>query len=140
MRMLESVQKALKLLKGSFINHNNEIILIPKFNVYTLLDDVNTDDDFKVKLCEWFSRDCCCALRYSQQKRLDRYYQENTEAFNFICGTNFTVEQMEYIYTRLGNGIRHKVAEKFVKSGFDLTVICKSVMAEKGGAKMDGGK
>ena len=78
--MLESVQKALKHLHGSFINHNNEIILIPKFNVYTLLDDVETDDDFKVKLCEWFSRDCCCALRYSQNKRLERYYQENTDA------------------------------------------------------------
>ena len=38
--MLESVQMALKHLHGSFINHNNEIILIPKFNVYTLLDKV----------------------------------------------------------------------------------------------------
>ena len=121
--MLESVQKALKFLKGSFINHNNEIIFIPKFNVYTLLDDVETEDDFKVKMCEWFSRDCCCALRYSQQKRLDRYYQENTEAFNFICGTNFTVEQMEHIYTKLGNGIKRELAKRFVKSGFDLSLL-----------------
>ena len=121
--MLESVQKALRRLNGSFINHNNEIILIPKFNVYTLLDDVETDDDFKVKLCEWFSRDCCCALRYSQNKRLERYYQENIEAFNFICGTNFTKEQVEQIYTKLGNGIKHELTKKFVKSGFDLSVI-----------------
>ena len=121
--MLESVQKALKNLKGSFINHNNEIILIPKFNVYTLLDDVETDDDFKVKLCEWFSRDCCCALRYSQNKRLERYYQENTEAFNFICGTSFTVEQMQQIYTKLGNGIKHELAKRFVQSGFDLSLL-----------------
>ena len=125
--MLESVQKALKWLRGSCINHNNEIILIPKFNVSTLLDDVNSDDDFKVKLCEWFSRDCCCALRYAQNKRLERYWQENTEAFNFICGTNFTVEQMEYIYTYLGNGIKHTLAQNFVKSGFDLSVIDKFV-------------
>ena len=129
MRMLESVQKALKHLNGSFINHNNEIILIPKFNVYTLLDDVETDDDFKVKLCEWFSRDCCCALRYSYKKRLDRYYQENTDAFNFICGTNFTVEQMEYIYTYLGNGIKHELAKKFVKGGFDLSIIERHITA-----------
>ena len=129
MRVLESVQKALKHLNGSFINHNNEIILIPKFNVYTLLDDVNTDDDFKVKLCEWFSRDCCCALRYSYKKRLDRYYQENTDAFNFICGTNFTVEQMEYIYTYLGNGIKHELAKKFVKGGFDLSIIERHITA-----------
>jgi len=50
MKMLESVQKALKILKGSYINHNNEIILIPKFNVYTLLDDVETDEDFKEQI------------------------------------------------------------------------------------------
>ena len=129
MKMLESVQKALKHLSGSFINHNNEIILIPKFNVYTLLDDVETDDDFKVKLCEWFSRDCCCALRYSYKKRLDQYYQENTDAFNFICGTNFTVEQMEYIYTYLGNGIKHELAKKFVKGGFDLSIIERHITA-----------
>ena len=132
MKMIESVQKALKRLNGSYINHNNEIILIPKFNVYTLLDDVNTDDDFKVKLCEWFSRDCSCALRYSQQKRLNRYYQENTDAFNFICGTNFTVDQMNYIYAVLGNGIKHKLAQQFVASGFDLSVIDRSA---KGGAE-----
>ena len=121
--MLESVQRALNYLHGSFINHNNEIILIPKFNVYTLLDDVNSDDDFKVKLCEWFSRDCCCALRYSQNKRLVKYYQENTGAFNYICGTNFTVEQMEQIYTKLGNGIKHELAKRFVISGFDLSLL-----------------
>ena len=130
--MLESVQKALKCLHGSFINHNNEIILIPKFNVYTLLDDVKTDNDFKAKLCEWFSRDCCCALRYSQNKRLERYYQENTDAFNFICGTNFTVEQMEYIYTYLGNGIKHELAKKFVKGGFDLSVIADNLTVKGG--------
>lgn len=130
--MLESVQKALKHLPGSFINHNTEIILIPKFNVYTLLVDVETDDDFKVKLCEWFSRDCCCALRYSQNKRLEKYYQENTDAFNVICGTNFTVEQMEQIYTELGNGIKHELANRFVKSGFDLSVIADHP-TEKGG-------
>ena len=127
MKMLESVQKALRWFKGSYINHNNEIILIPKFNIYTLLDDVYSNEDFKVKLCEWFSRDCCCALRYSQKKRLERYWIENTDAFNYICGTDFSVEQMEYIYTYLGNGIRRDLAKKFVQSGFDLSVIDKFV-------------
>ncbi len=123
MKMLESVQKALKILKGSYINHNNEIILIPKFNVYTLLDDVETDEDFKVKLVEWFSRDCCCALRYSQRKRLEDYWQKNTDAFNLLCETNFTISDMYEIYTYLGNGIKHSLAQEFVKSGFDLSII-----------------
>lgn len=121
--MLESVQKTMMLLKGSYINHKNEIIIIPKFNVYTMLDDVQTDDDFKVKLCEWFSRDCCCALRYCYDKLLNKYYQENTYVFNAVCGTHFTIDEMRYIYTYLGNGIKHELAKKFVKSGFDLSVI-----------------
>lgn len=123
MKILESVRLATQIFPNSFINHNNEIILIPKFNVYTSLDDVETDEDFKVKLCEWLSWDCCCALRYSHQKRLNRFYQENTDRFNQICGTNFTVEQMNFIYTYLGNGVKHELAKQFVKSGFDFTVI-----------------
>lgn len=127
MKILESVRLAMQIFPNSFINHNNEIILIPKFNVYTLLDDVETDEDFKVKLCEWLSRDCCCALRYSHQNRLNRYYQENTDRFNRICGTNFTVEQMGFIYTYLGNGVKHELTRQFVSGGLDLSVIEKYI-------------
>lgn len=125
MKLLESVQKAMKLLPGSYINANNELILIPRFNVYILLNDVETDDDFKVKLCEWFSRDCCKALRYQQQKRLNRYFQHNTDVFNAICDTKFTIDDMYIIYTYLGNGINHELAKAFVKSGFDLDLLIK---------------
>lgn len=123
MKILDSVRLAMQIFPNCIINHNNEIILIPKFNVYVLLDDVETDEDFKVKLCEWLSRECCCALRYSQQKRLERYWRDNTNAFNQICGTNFTVEQMDYIYTYLGNGVKHELTKQFVRSGLDLSVI-----------------
>ena len=127
MELLESVKLAMQCFPNSFINRNNEVILIPKFNVYFRLDDVETDEDFKVKLCEWLSRDCSCALRYSQDKRLIRYWQDNANAFNKICGTNFTMEQMNYIYTYLGNGIKNDLARQFVRSGFDLSVIEKYI-------------
>lgn len=110
----------MQVFPNSFINRNNEIILIPKFNVYIQLDDVKTNEDFKVKLCEWLSRDCSCVLRYSRDKRLIRYWQDNTNAFNKICGTNFTMEQMSYIYTYLGNGVKHNLTKQFVRNGFDL--------------------
>ena len=129
--MLESIRVALQIFPNSFINCNNEIILILKPNVYVCLDNVETDDDFKVELCEWFSRDCCCAFRYSIQKSLERYWQYNTNAFNQICGTNFTVEQMQFIYTYLGNGIKHELTKEFVKSGFDLSIIEKYLQERK---------
>jgi hypothetical protein len=122
-KILESVRTAMQLFPGSFINSRNELILIPKFNVYTPLDDAETDEDFKVELCERFSRDCCCAMRYSQKKRLERYWQENTDVFNRICETRFTVDQMESIYAYLGNGINHELAKRFVAGDFDLRII-----------------
>lgn len=122
-RQLPSVQKAMHMFKDSYINSNNDLILIPKFNVYIILDDIHTDDDFKVKLCEWFSRDCSCALRYKSQSRLLQYYDDNTAKFNEICGTEFTLGEMDMIYCKLGNGTHHKLTQEFVKSGFDLSIL-----------------
>lgn len=108
---------------GSFINHNNELILIPRFNVYFCLDDVETDEDFLCKMCERFSRDCCCAMRYKSNKRLEKYWKENTEKFNQVCGTVFSVYDMERIYAKLGNAIRQDLTHIFVRAGFNLEVL-----------------
>ena len=123
MRQLDIVKKAMALLPGSYINRNNELILVPVFNVYTCLDDVGNEDDFKVKLCEWFSRDCCCALRYQSEKRLSQYYERNTMVFNKLCKTDFSVDDMRLIYGKLGNGINRPLAEKFVGNDFALDVL-----------------
>ena len=121
MEMLPIVSKAMRLLPGSFINCNNELIMIPKFNVYTCLGDVETENDFKVKMCEWFSRDCSHALR--SIKNLEEYYAKNLTIFNEICDSSLTLEDMEWIYTKLGNGCNRPLARKFVESGFDMNVL-----------------
>lgn len=33
------------------------------------------------------------------------------------------MEQMDYIYTYLGNGINHELTKQFVRSGFDRSII-----------------
>lgn len=125
MKQLPIVQKAMELFKGSFVNPRNELIMIPKFNVYTLLNDVETETHFKIKLCEWFSRDCCCAMRYSQQWRLENYWQENINIFNELCETQFTIKDIALIYTKLGNGINRTLCTQFVENGFDLSLLNK---------------
>ncbi len=122
-KQIELVTKALRLFEGSFINANNELILNNEFNIYIMLNDVNSDFDFMVKLCEWFSRDCSCALRYKSQSRLLEYYDDNIKKFNELCETNFTLGEMDMIYCRLGGGIQHQLAKQFVKSGFDLSLL-----------------
>ena len=44
-------------------------------------------------------------------------------------GTNFTPEEMETIYTYLGNGIKHNLCVKFVESGYNMAVIREGVGA-----------
>lgn len=46
------ISKIMNIFYGSFINHNKELILIPKTNLYFYLGDVNTVDEVKYKLLE----------------------------------------------------------------------------------------
>ena len=123
MKQLEIVNNTMELFRGSFINSNNELILIPKFNIYFMLNNVNNESDFKEKMCEYFSRSCCCSLPYQTDKANDKYHKENCEKFNAICGTDSTVEDMELIYSHLGNGINHQLTYDFVKSNFNLELL-----------------
>lgn len=123
MKQLEIVKKAMRLCNGSFINYNNELILIPKFNVYFSLEDVSNDFQFKLKLCEYFSRECCSSIPYSSDKANTKYHQKNCEIFNALCGTCFSVLDMTLVYSRLGNGCNHSLADIFVIRGFDLDLL-----------------
>lgn len=61
--------KVMNIFYGSFINHNNEFILIPKTNLYFYLGDVNTVVEMKYKLLEWCSRSCFKAMPYRYTKK-----------------------------------------------------------------------
>lgn len=118
--MTNYVFEVMKRFPGSFINDDNELILIPKTNLYVRLEDVNTPTELKYKLLEWCSRDCSCALRYSQEWRNRRYQDDVLTRINKCLGTNFTREEMELVYDVLGNGCNHKLAKRFVSSGYDM--------------------
>lgn len=121
--MTDYVFEVMKRFPGSFINHNNELILIPKVNLYIRLEDVNTPTELKYKLLEWCSRDCSCALRYSQEWRNIRYQEDVLSSVNKCLGTNFTHDEMELIYERLGNRCNRKLTQRFVSSGYDMKLL-----------------
>lgn len=74
--MTDYVFEVMKQFPGAFINGDNELILIPKTNLYVCLHDVNTPTDLKFKLLEYCSRDCTSAMRYSQEWRNRRYQDD----------------------------------------------------------------
>ena len=48
---------------------------------------------------------------------------EHLDGINKLLDTKFTRDDMELIYTYLGNGIQHDLCLRFVASGYDLEII-----------------
>lgn len=116
----EEVRKMLNKVSDfrsdAFINPLNELILIPKTNLYFCLKDVKTELDFKCKVLEWCSRDCIKGVTKNWQ-------EETSNLVNHILDTNFTKEQLEAIYCRLGNCVNHDLTIKFIQSNYDLSLL-----------------
>lgn len=104
----------------AYVTMNFELILVPRTNTYINLNHCNTPDEFKAEVIEGVSRFAFKAFTKPLCK-------EHLDGINKLLDTHFTPEEIEYIYTNLGNGINHELCMKFVKSGYDLKVIEESV-------------
>lgn len=101
---------------AAFVNMHNELILIPKANTYIMLNQVRDERDFKAAVLEDCSRN---AFKGCSRKLQD----EHLDGINKLLDTKFTRDDMELIYTYLGNGIQHDLCLRFVTSGYDLEVL-----------------
>lgn len=101
-----------------FINRHNELVIHPKRNTYFRLDGVETERDLKAKILEWLSREASKSIYpWSRKYHLD--------GINSFLGTDFTKEEMNEIYTYLGNGVNHEKTLHFIESGYDLSILPK---------------
>lgn len=101
---------------AAFVNMHNELILIPKANTYIMLNQVRDERDFKAAVLE----DC---TRNAFKGRSRKLWDEHLDGINKLLDTKFTRDDMELIYTYLGNGIQHDLCLRFVASGYDLEII-----------------
>ena len=123
MKQEEYISRLMRIFPQSFINHVNELVLIPKTNLYFCLDDIESEFDIKCKILEWCSRDSVKAMPCSSDRKNEMYQDDVRKSINLYLDTNFSREQMELIYQRLGNAINRDLTIKFVKSGFDMNVL-----------------
>ncbi len=123
MKIPDYITRLMIIFNGSFINRINELILIPKTNLYFSLRDVENGFDLKCKVLECCSRDAVKSMPYPINKGNKLYQDDVRENINIFLKTNFTREDMELIYQVLGNGIRHKLTIKFVQSNYDLDIL-----------------
>ena len=117
----------------AYVTMNFELILVPRTNTYINLNHCSTPDEFKAEVIEGVSRFAFKAeviegvSRFAFKAFTKPLCKEHLDGINKLLDTKFTPEDMEYIYTNLGNGINHELCMKFVKSEYDLKVIEESV-------------
>lgn len=121
----KSVMELMKLFNGSFINSQNELILVPKTNLYFRLEDIETISGLKCKVIAWCSRHACKTPYCRVQWRNEKYQASVREKINKFLGVDFDLDEWTLIYTYLGNDIRRELCVKFIESGYDLEVIKK---------------
>lgn len=85
----------------AYVTMNFELILVPRTNTYINLNHCSTPDEFKVKIIENCSR--LASKGYSKPLR-----KEHLDGINKLLDTNFTQEDMEYIYTYSGMPLNYK--------------------------------
>ena len=118
------LKKLLNCFPESYVNHNFEVILIPKTNTYFSLVGCGTKRDIIAKVLMWCTRDISKVRPYSQQRRNIRFYIENKERLEKYIGKNIDVN---VIYDRLGNGINKELTYRFIDSDFDMNLLYKEV-------------
>ena len=112
----KELQKIYNAFPKAFINRHNEMIIYPRENTYFLLDNVNDKLELDCKVLEYCSRQASKGMSRTSQK----YHFEGIERY---FERSFTKEQMEAIYTLLGNGIHRELCKKFINENFNFELL-----------------
>lgn len=121
--MTDTELKLLKSFPGSFINENGELTAHQKSNTYLILKG-KSDLELKYTVLEWLSRSASYAIPYNSERNNQKFHNMMLNGINHFLETDFSPEDIELIYTKLGNNCNLPLCEKFVMSGYDMEVLC----------------
>ena len=118
--MEQYVRDCMKCFPGSFINYNNELILIKKTNLYICLDGVKNRQELIAKLIEWCSRDAHKTQPFDSEKKNNQYHESVRLSLNLFFGKDYTEDDYEELYINHGNAINHPRTLEFVAEEFGV--------------------
>lgn len=144
----KEIFKLMEIFKEGFLNHNLEFIICHPINpvdidgdmdnwaykqwhgkgknvycnVYFLTENCKTKLDVQRKVLEWWSR-AAYKTEFASKKANEQIHKYIRNGINEYLQTNFTEDDLELIYTKLGNAIRSELCENFIKSGFDMSLL-----------------
>lgn len=116
----KELERLMFLFDRSFINSQNELILVPKLNLYFRLEDVNTINDLKAKLIAWVSRSACNLNYYFQEWRNKKYEKDIRYKMNEFLGVEFNNIQYMFIYQIFGNMVNKEKLYEWLGNNLDF--------------------
>lgn len=105
---------------GSFFNERDEFIAHRYSNTYFIFANCESEEGVKCKVLEWLSRSAHKGIPYSQEWRNKKFRQFMLDGINMFLNTKFSFDDMEVIYTYLGNACNHNRTLEFIRSGYDM--------------------
>lgn len=117
------IQPLMKAFPRSLINYNCEFVADTHTNQWFRLDNCFTELDLKCKVIEFFSRAAYKTIPYHSKKKNDEFHEFFRNGINEYLGTSFTHDDMQIIYTYLGNRCNHEKTIVFVESGYDMGIL-----------------
>lgn len=119
----EVVFELMNAFPGAFIYYNGEIIVHKKANSYFILKDCESRLDVQCKVLEWLSRDAYKSEPFQSAAKNLKFNAFILEGINTFLGTNFTYDDMEEIYTYLGNRCNHQRTLRFIESNYNVSML-----------------
>ena len=109
----------------AIMNRNLEFVADPhrRVNSYFRLDNCETRTDAICKVLEYLSREAYKSQHFHVEWRNALVHDYHLKGINEFCGTNFTKEDINLVYTYLGNQCNRKRTIEFIQSGYDLAVL-----------------
>lgn len=123
MDKIEMAKKLMAAFPDSFIYQNGEFIAHKKSNTYLVFENCKTLEEVQCKVLEWFSRAAYKTEPYYTDRSNAKFHQFMLDGINKFLGTAFSFDDMDLIYTYLGNAIHHDLTLAFVRSGYDMEVL-----------------
>ena len=121
------VSRLMGCFDHSFINQSGDFVASRKSNAYFRIDNCETEEDVQCKVLEWLSRDAHKGMPYDSDRANRRYQSFMRNGINKFLGTSFTDDDMDEIYTYLGNACNHEKTKRFIHSGYDVNILKPSV-------------
>ena len=115
-------RKLARAFPNSFINTALEFIAHKEANEYFRLEDCENEFDVKCKVLERLSRGAYKTCPFNSNIKNKKFHNFMLNGVNDFLGTDFTKDDMEIIYTYLGNRCNHERTVEFINSGYDMSI------------------